>query len=167
MRGASRPASGRADARCCACLDVAWGRWISREEEARPSHGGKARWRAPFARGGCIQRPVANRSDRADQERRTAEHGTTPQVAWAAKGKSIVFPRKGGAAPAALAARVAPDRAAHRAVFLSPESDQSHERGRSDLRALPHHDPVARTGPDLGWQLSRIPAVAHQCRVSA
>src|ERR1700738_2876776 len=74
------------------------------------SHGGKARWRAPFARGGCIQRPVANRSDWADQERRTAEHGTMPQVAWAATGKSIVFPRKGGAAPAALAARVSPDR---------------------------------------------------------
>src|ERR1700687_1114460 len=154
MRGASRPASGRADARCCACLDVACGRSLSLQEEARPSHGGKARWRAPFARGGCIQRPVANRSDWADQERRTAEHGTTPQLAWAATGKSIVFPRKGGTAPAAVAERVAPDRAAHRAVFLSPEADQSHERGHSDLRALPYHAPVARTGSDFRWQFS-------------
>ena len=79
----------------------------------------------------------------------------------------LYFLEKTGAAPAALAARVAPDRAAHRAVFLSPESDQGHERGHRDLRALPHHDPAARAGPDFRRQFSRIPAVAHQCGVSA
>ena len=89
----------------------------------------KARRRTPPARGECVQRSVANHSDRAGQGRSVAERGTAPQLAWAAPGKSIVFPRKDGTAPAALAARVAPDRAAHRAVFLPPESDQRHEQG--------------------------------------
>src|SRR6266699_1534647 len=128
MRGAARPAGGRADARCCACLDVAWDRSLSRQEKSRSSYGGKACRRAALARGGGVQRSVANRSDRAGQERRVAEHGTTPQLAWAATGKPAVFPRKDGAAAAVLAARTDPDRAAHRTVFLSPKSDQGHER---------------------------------------
>ena len=50
---------------------------------------------------------------------------------------------KDGAAPAALAARDPPDRAAYRPVFLSAEPDQGHERGHRHLCALPHHDPAA------------------------
>src|ERR1700682_4341663 len=119
MRGASRPASGGADARRRACLDVAWDRSLSRQEEPRSSRGRKARRRAPPARGECVQRPVANRSGRTGQERGIAEHGTTLQGAGTATGKSIVFSRKGGAALAALAARVAPARTEHRAVVLS------------------------------------------------
>src|SRR5437868_1402255 len=152
MRGTSWSASGGADARCCACLDVAWNRSLSRQEESRSSHRRKARWRAPPARGKCIQRPVANRSGGAGQEPGNAELGTTPQVAWAATGKSVVLSREGGAAPAALAARGAPDRAPHRAVFLSAEPDQDHERGHRDLRALPDREPAARTGADFRRQ---------------
>ena len=102
-----------------------------------------------------------------DQEPGTAEHRAAPQAARAAAGKSVVLPGKDRAAPAALAARGAPDRAPHRAVFLSAEPDQGHERGHRHLCALPHHDPAARTGADFRRQFPRIPAVAHQCGVSA
>src|SRR5439155_26393506 len=125
-----------------------------RQEEPRSSRRRKARWTASLARGERIQRPVVNRSDREGQERRSAELGTTPQAAWAATGKSLVLSREGGAAPAALAARGAPDRAPHRAVFLSAEPDQDHERGHRDLRALPDHEPAARTGADFRRQFS-------------
>ena len=96
-----------------------------------------------------------------------AQHRAAPQAARTAAGKSAVLPGKDRAAPAALAARAAPDRAAHRAVLLSAEPDQGDERGHRDLRALPHHDPAARAGPDHGRQFPRIPAVAHQCGVPA
>src|SRR5712671_4147480 len=122
---------------------VARDRPLSRQEESRSSRRRKARWRAPLARGERIQRPVADRSGGAGQEPGNAELGTPPQVAWAATGKSVVLSREGGAAPAAVAARGAPDRAPYRAVFLSAEPDQGHERGHRDLRALPDHEPVA------------------------
>ena len=123
--------------------------------------------RAPHARGKRVQRSVADGSDRAGQERGVAERRAAPHAARPAAGKPPLLPGKDRAAPAALAARVAAHRAAHRAVFLSAEPDQGDERGHRDLRALPHHEPAARAGPDLRRQLPRIPAVAHQRRVPA
>ena len=95
-----------------------------------------------------------------DVERRRA-------AARPAAGKPAVFPREDRAAPAALAARIAADRAAHRAVFLSAEPDQGDERGHRDLRSLSHHDPAAPAGAADRRQFPRIPAVAHQRRVPA
>ena len=98
------------------------------------------------ARGKRLQRSVADRSDRTGQERRAAERRAPPQAARPAAGKPAVFSRKDRAAAGALAARVAADRAAHRAVFLSAEPDQGHERGHRDLRSLSHHEPAAPAG---------------------
>jgi len=94
MRGAPRPAGGRADARCGACPDAAWDRSLSRQEEARSSHRRKARRRAPPARGECVQRSMANHSDGVGQERSAAEHGTAPQLAWTAPGNLLYFLEK-------------------------------------------------------------------------
>src|SRR5260370_24430053 len=58
MRGAPRPAGGRADARCGACPDAAWDRSLSRQQEAQSSHRRKARPRAPPARGECGHGPI-------------------------------------------------------------------------------------------------------------
>ena len=69
-------------------------------------------------------------------------------AARAAAGKSAVLPGEDGAAAGALATRIAAYRAAHRAVFLSAEPDQGHERGHRDLRSLSHHEPPARAGTD-------------------
>ena len=152
---------GRSDARCRACADVARDRSLSRQEEPRSSRGRKARRGTPRARAEQVFNdlwrtvptgPVKSAELLSSERRRSA--------ARAAAGKYPLFPRKDGAAPAALAARAAADRAAHRAVLLSAEPDQGHERGHCDLRALPHHEPAARTGPALRRQFPRVPAVA-------
>ena len=118
-------------------------------------------------RGKHVQRSMADRSDRAGQERRAAQCRAPSQAARPAAGKPAVLPGKDRAAAGAMAARIAAHRAAHRAVFLSAEPDQGHERGHRDLRSLSHHEPPARAGTDIRRQFPRIPAIAHQRRVPA
>ncbi len=137
------------------------------KKSSRSSRRGKAGGQAPCPRGGRIQRFVAHRSGRPGEERRAAGRRAPPPDARSAAGKPAVFSREDGAAPASLATRIAADRAAHRAVFLSAEPDQGDERGHGDLRPLSHHEPAAPAGAADGRQFPRIPAVAHQRRVPA
>ena len=107
-----------------------------REEEKRAR-------RAPPARGGGLQRPLAHRAGRAGQEPGRAHRRAPPHAARPAAGKPALFPGEERAAAGALAARVAAHRPPHRAIFLSAEPDQGDERGHGDLRPLSHHDPAA------------------------
>jgi len=81
----------RAYARRRARPDVARNRSISGQEEAGSARRGKTCRRAPVVRGGRIQRPVADGSDRRPQEQRRAERRTAPHVARAAAGKHPLF----------------------------------------------------------------------------
>ena len=75
----------------------------------------------------------AKTSSELSAERRRALLG-------AAAGKSALFPGKVSAAIASLAARTDPHRPPHRSIFLSPGSDQGHERRGSHVRPLSDHE---------------------------
>ena len=129
-------------------------RSLSGQEEARSACGGAAGQGPPRQRGEHLQRSVANHPGRAAQDRVRAEHRKTPRAARAAAGKFALLSGKVGATFASVATRTDPHRPPHRPIFLSPRSDQSHERRDGHLRALSHHDQAARTGAHQRRQLS-------------
>jgi len=107
-----------------------------------------ARKKNARARAACNEESAFNdcgeRSDRAGQERRIAEHGAR-ELLGLPQENLLYFLEK-------TAPRLQPWQrellriVRHIGSIFIPEPDQGHERGHRDLRALPDHDPVARTG---------------------
>ena len=84
--------------------------------------------------------PLKSKSELSAQRRRTLLG--LPQE------NLLYFLEKSAPRLAVLATRISAYCASYRAVFLSPGSDQSHERRGCHLRALPHYQSFARTGAD-------------------
>jgi len=112
-------------------LDVAWDRSLSRQEKSRSSRRRKsAAGERRLHEEGGVQRSVANRSDRAGQERGGCwSTERRRSLLGAATGKTCCISskrRRRACSPGS--ASCSGSFGTSRSIFISPESDQGHER---------------------------------------